>query len=218
MPPASARPSGMSDVEWQIRNWYNFVWTCGDGLIEQACHSIDKIMWAMKDVPPVKAVGTGGRMFPNGEGNIYDHIDVFYEWADGTRATMAQRQMPDLPHNDNTDYVIGTKGVGTVHFNAADMTTAEGVWKTEEPKKSMYLLEHEALFGAIRAGKQINDIERMCRSTLVGLMGRMAAYTGAAITWDQISASKEDIFPKTLDWNGQLAIAPMAIPGKTQFV
>src|SRR6185295_13145465 len=67
MPEASARPAGMSDVEWQIRNWYNFVWTCGDGLIEQACHSIDKIMWAMKDVPPIKAVGTGGRMFPNGE-------------------------------------------------------------------------------------------------------------------------------------------------------
>ena len=26
MPPESTRPAGMSDVEWQIRNWYNFVW------------------------------------------------------------------------------------------------------------------------------------------------------------------------------------------------
>src|SRR5437899_8520089 len=80
MPPASARPAGMSDVEWQIRNWYNFVWLCGDGLIEQACHSIDKILWAMNDVPPARCVGTGGRVHPNNEGNIYDHIDVFYEW------------------------------------------------------------------------------------------------------------------------------------------
>jgi hypothetical protein len=49
-------------------------------------------------------------------------------------------------------------------------------------------------------------------------MGRMAAYTGAAITWDQISKSQENITPAKLDWNGSLAIAPMAIPGKTQVV
>jgi predicted dehydrogenase len=217
MPPASERPSGMSDTEWQIRNWYNFVWLCGDGLIEQACHSIDKILWAMKDVPPVRAVATGGRSFPNNEGNIYDHIDVFYEWADGTRGTMAQRQMPDLPHNDNTDYVIGTKGIGTVHFAAAEMT-GDTPWRAAPPPKSMYHLEHDALFAAIRKGKPINDAERMARSTLAGLMGRMAAYTGAAVTWEQVQNSKEDLFPKNLDWNGALAIAPMAVPGKTPLV
>lgn len=217
MPPASERPSGMSDTEWQIRNWYNFVWLCGDGLIEQACHSVDKILWAMRDVPPARAVATGGRTFPNNEGNIYDHIDVFYEWADGTRATMAQRQMPDMPHNDNTDYVIGTKGVGTVHFAAAEMT-GDKPWRAEPPSKSMYKLEHDALFAAIRKGKHINDAEKMARSTLAGLMGRMAAYTGAAVTWEQVMNSKEDLYPRNLDWNGSLAIAPMAIPGKTPLV
>jgi myo-inositol 2-dehydrogenase / D-chiro-inositol 1-dehydrogenase len=218
MPSPSSRPSGMSDTEWQIRNWYNFVWLSGDGLIEQACHSIDKIVWAMKDIPPLKCVATGGRMFPNNEGNIYDHIDVFYEWPDGVRATMAQRQMPNLPHNDNTDYVIGAKGTGTVHFSAADMVTSEGTWRTDPPKKSMYHLEHDALFAAIRKGTPINDAEKMSRSTLVGLMGRMAAYTGAEITWEQISKSQEQLVPKVLNWNAPLEIAPMAIPGKTKFV
>ena len=52
MPPASTRPAGMSDVEWQIRNWYNFVWLCGDSLVEQAVHSVDKIAWAMHDEAP----------------------------------------------------------------------------------------------------------------------------------------------------------------------
>ncbi len=47
MPPASSRPAGMGDVEWQLRNWYNFAWLSGDGLVEQACHSVDKIAWAM---------------------------------------------------------------------------------------------------------------------------------------------------------------------------
>lgn len=214
MPPPSARPAGMSDVEWQIRNWYNFVWLSGDGLVEQACHSIDKILWAMKDVPPIRAVATGGRVFPNNQGNIYDHIDVFYEWADGTRATMAQRQMPDLPHNDNTDYVIGAKGVGIVRFSSAEMS-GETRWRTDPPKKSMYHLEHDALFAAIRGCKTINDAEKMARSTLAGIMGRMAAYTGAAVTWEHILSSKEDLYPANLEWNGRLAIAPMAIPGRT---
>jgi predicted dehydrogenase len=217
MPAASERPSGMSDTEWQIRNWYNFVWLCGDGLIEQACHSVDKILWAMRDVPPVRAVATGGRIFPNNEGNIYDHIDVFYEWADGTRATMAQRQMPNLPYNDNTDYVIGTKGVGTVRFAAAEMT-GDSHWRADPPAKSMYRLEHDALFAAIRKGRRINDSERMARSTLAGLMGRMAAYSGSEVTWEQVMNSKEDLYPRNLDWNGSLAIAPMAVPGKTPLV
>src|SRR6185503_7073260 len=72
MPPASARPTGMSDVEWQIRNWYNFVWLSGDGLIEQACHSVDKILWAVKDVPPVRCVATGGRGHPRHDGTAAD--------------------------------------------------------------------------------------------------------------------------------------------------
>ena len=60
MPPESSRPAGMSDTEWQIRNWYNFVWLCGDSLVEQAVHSVDKVAWAMNDEPPISCVGVGG--------------------------------------------------------------------------------------------------------------------------------------------------------------
>src|SRR5947209_8290707 len=70
MPPTSERPAGMPDLEWQLRHWYNFVWLCGDGFLEQACHSVDKVAWAMKDQPPVSAVAVGGRQTPNNEGNI----------------------------------------------------------------------------------------------------------------------------------------------------
>jgi myo-inositol 2-dehydrogenase / D-chiro-inositol 1-dehydrogenase len=213
MPPASARPPGMSDVEWQIRNWYNFVWLCGDGLVEQACHSVDKILWAMKDVPPARCVATGGRVHPNNEGNIYDHIDVFYEWADGTRATMAQRQISNLPHNDNSDYVIGAEGTGKVTFANAEMSGKTN-WRSEPQKKSMYALEHDFLFASIKNKKPFSDAERMGRSTLAGIMGRMAAYTGEAITWEALLKSNEDLFPKDLKWNGSLPIPPMAKPGK----
>lgn len=214
MPPASSRPAGMSDVEWQVRNWYNFVWLCGDGLVEQACHSVDKILWAMKDVPPARCVANGGRVHPNNEGNIFDHIDVFYEWADGTRATMAQRQIANCGHNDNTDYITGTLGTGRVTFAMAEMKRGDSVWRTDPPPKSMYLLEHEALFEAVRANKPIQEAEKMARSSLAGVMGRMAAYTGRSITWEDLLASGEDLFPKNLDWKGSLPIPPMARPGR----
>ncbi len=76
MPPANTRPPGMSDLEWQIRNWYNFVWLSGDGLVEQAVHAVDWMCWAFKDVPPLKAVAVGGRQIPAHGGNIYDHFEI----------------------------------------------------------------------------------------------------------------------------------------------
>ena len=215
MPTPDTRPKGMSDVEWQIRNWYNFVWLSGDGLIEQACHSVDKILWAMKDTPPLKCTATGGRMVPNNEGNIYDHISVFYEWADGTRATMAQRQI-QCPHYDNSDYLAGTKGFGTI--KGKPMIQTDKTWTYNGVEKNMYQVEHDEFFASIRNGKPIDNSERMATSTLAGLMGRMAAYTGAEVTWAQVLNSKENLFPTPLTWDMKLPIKPMAIPGRTPLV
>jgi hypothetical protein len=79
-------------------------------------------------------------------------------------------------------------------------------------------VEHDEMFASIRKGQPIDNSERMWRSTLVGLMGRMAAYTGEEITWEQMQKSKENLFPEHLDWNGKLTIAPMAVPGRNQYV
>ncbi len=216
MPPAASRPAGMSDTEWQIRNWYNFVWLSGDGLIEQACHSVDKILWAVNDKPPLRCIATGGRVLPNNEGNIYDHIDVFYEWEHGTRATMAQRQIP-CQANENSDYISGSKGQGVITGGTVEIRT-DTVWRYSGPNKNMYQVEHDEMFAGIRSGVPVNDCEHMARSTMVGLMGRMAAYTGEEITWEQMLKSQENLFPQSLKWDGALAIEPMAVPGRNKFV
>jgi myo-inositol 2-dehydrogenase/D-chiro-inositol 1-dehydrogenase len=215
MPPASSRPAGMSDVEWQIRNWYNFVWLSGDGLVEQACHSIDKIAWAMKGVLPLKAVATGGRQFPNNEGNIFDHIDVFYEFPDGVRAFMAQRQIRGC-YSDNSDYLMCSDGVGTIK---RDLTlTGKENWRYSGPKADMYQVEHDELFASIRSGKPINDGVWGAHSTLMALMGRMAAYTGKEVSWDEALNSQEKLVPDNLTWDMDLPIKPMAMPGQTRLV
>lgn len=215
MPPANTRPAGVSDVEWQLRNWYNFVWICGDGLVEQACHSIDKIAWAMNGVLPVRCTATGGRCIPNQEGNIFDHIDVFYEFPDGVRATMAQRQISNC-YGDNSDYVLCAEGTGTIKGWTEPVIRGKENWRYRGPKNEMYQTEHDELFASIRKGEPLNDGVSAANSTLMALMGRNAAYTGQEITWEQILASQEKLVPDNLTWEMALPIKPMATPGKTK--
>jgi myo-inositol 2-dehydrogenase/D-chiro-inositol 1-dehydrogenase len=217
MPAANTRRPGVTDLEWQLRNWYNFVWLCGDGLVEQAVHSIDKVAWAMKDVPPLKAVAVGGRQTPNNEGNIYDHFEINYEYAAGVRAFLGCRQQNNC-YSETRDYLMGTKGLGNIGGRRAEVEiTGEKSWHYEGPRPlDMYQVEHNELFASIRAGKPINDGARMCSSTLMGLMGRMAAYTGQEVTWEQALESTEILVPEKLYWNMNLPIAPMAIPGRTR--
>lgn len=215
MPAANTRPAGMSDVEWQIRNWYNFTWLSGDGLVEQACHSIDKIAWGMNGALPIKAVGNGGRQIPNNEGNIFDHIDVFYEYENGVRAFMAQRQVSGCA-SDNSDYLMGSLGTGTIRGWDAPIIKAKEAWKYRGQKSDMYQVEHNELFASIRKGEPINDGTWMANSTLMAIMGRTAAYTGQEITWEQMLNSKDKLVPDDLKWDGTLPITPLPMPGRTK--
>ncbi len=171
MPPASGRPAGMGDVEWQMRNWYNFSWLSGDSLVEQAVHSIDKICWAMKDAPPLSCVASGGRQVANEGGNIFDHFHAAYEWEGGVFCHLGSRQIRGC-HGENADYINGTKGRLLIGKGGAPIIDGESRWRFRGEEKNMYDLEHEALFAAIRKGEVINDGDRMMLSTLVGIMGR----------------------------------------------
>jgi myo-inositol 2-dehydrogenase / D-chiro-inositol 1-dehydrogenase len=217
MPSASERPAGMGDLEWQLRNWYNFVWLSGDGLVEQACHSVDKIAWAMKDQPPISAVAVGGRQTPNHQGNIYDHMFVVYEFPNEVRAFLGQRQVGNT-FTENSDYLMGSTGVGKIAGWQAPTIVGKENWRYRGEKTDMYQQEHNELFASIRSGKPINDGEWMSQSTLMGIMGRMAAYTGQQITWEQVMNSQEKLVPDNLEWNMKLDIPPMAMPGVTRLV
>jgi predicted dehydrogenase len=217
MPPADTRSSGIGDLEWQLRNWYNFVWLSGDGYVEQCCHSVDKVAWAMKDQPPLKAVAVGGRQTPNNQGNIFDHMFVVYEFPNDVRGFVGQRQVADC-YSENSDYLMGSEGFGKIPGWQAPFIKGKTTWRYHEtgPKTDMYQVEHNELFASIRSGKPINDGEWMAQSTLMGLMGRMAAYTGKEVMWEQATTSQEKLVPDNLDWNMKLDIAPMAMPGLTK--
>jgi predicted dehydrogenase len=217
MPPASSRPAGMGDLEWQMRNWYNFTWLSGDGYVEQACHSVDKVGWALKDQSPLKAVAVGGRQTPNNQGDIFDHMFVVYEFPDDVRGFVGQRQIADC-YSENSDYLMGSAGVGKIQGWSAPFIKGKENWRYKGPKTDMYQKEHDELFASIRSGKPINDGERMAHSTLMGIMGLMAAYTGQEVTWEQAMNSQQKLVPDQLDWKMKLDIAPMAVPGITKLI
>ena len=217
MPPESTRPEGMSDVEWQIRNWYNFVWTCGDGLVEQAVHTVDKVAWAFRDQPPVSCVAVGGRQIPAHGGNIYDHMEVNYLYPKNVRAFVGQRQIEGC-YNENSDYISGTKGIAIIGRGPLPRIEGQTKWTFEGTKNDMYQAEHDVLFSSIRQGKPINDGERMATSTLLAIMGRMAAYTGQQVTWEQAMNSEDRHFPEKLEWDMKLPVRPMALPGQTKLL
>lgn len=217
MPPSSERPAGMSDVEWQVKNWYNFSWLCGDSVVEQAVHSVDKIAWAMGDKPPVSCVAVGGRQIPAEDGNIYDHFEVNYVYPNGVRAFLASRQIENC-YNENSDYIIGTKGTCTIGRGPNPRITGEKGWTYQGAKNDMYQAEHDALFASVRQGKPINNGQRLATSTLLAIMGRMAAYTGQEVTWEEALNSQESLFPARLEWNMSHPVHPMPRPGITKLI
>ncbi len=212
MVPASTRKPEWSDVEWQVRNWYNFSWLSGDGLVEQAVHSVDKIGWAMKDADPVACFATGGRQIPSEGGNIFDHFHVAYEFPNDVICHLGCRQIKGCS-NQNGDIIRGTKGSLIIGRGDKPFMEGEAKWRFRGDEKNMYQVEHDELFAAIRKGEPINDGDWMLHSTLLGIMGRMAAYTGKRVTWEDAVNGTEDLAPDGLKWGDSFKPTGMPLPG-----
>jgi predicted dehydrogenase len=209
-------------MQYQVKNWYYYTWLSGDHLVEQAIHSLDKMAWVMKDEPPVRCVAHGGRQVRTGPefGNVYDHFSIVYDYANGVRGFHFSRQQAGC-YSDNSDYFMGSDGVAQIvkAFSGPFIVKGKTNWRYREEKPTdMYQNEHDELFAGIRHGKPINDGVRMAHSTMLGIMGRMAAYTGEAITWEQAMNSKESLIPEKLAWNVPAPAVSVAMPGQTKFV
>ena len=203
----------MSDIEWQIRNWYNFSWLCGDSIVEQAVHSVDKIAWAMKDQPPVSCVARGR---PPDTSRRRQYLRPLRgELSLSERHARLPREPPDgrLLQREFAITSWARKAPVPSAAGPAPRITGKTKWTFEGQKYDMYQKEHDELFAAIRKNQPINDGERMATSTMLAMMGRMAAYTGQQITWEQALNSQEQLSPDTIDWNGSFQAVAHAAAG-----
>jgi predicted dehydrogenase len=220
----------LSELEYQMRNWYYFTWICGDHIAEQHIHNIDVINWVKKG-HPVKARSMGGREITNSpdDGEIYDHFACEFEYEDGSICYSYCRHQPGCDNNVS-EHVQGTKGKADV---SGHKIYGDNQWRFKaEGAKDPYQKEHDDLFAAIRDNKEYNEAFYGAESTMTAILGRMAAYSGKELDWKDALASKVNVFPKAFyesegkdGWNieppvkpGADGFYPRAVPGKTKVI
>ena len=196
------RQAGWSDMEWMIRDWVNWKWLSGDHIVEQHVHNIDVFLW-MSGLKPVKATAFGSRQ-RRVTGDQYDNFSVDFEFENGIHLHSMCRQINGCSTNVG-EYIQGTKGSWNSYGHEIKDLAGNVVWKydSEAAKAAFqqhnpYVLEHVDWVNHIRKGEAHDEAEACGISTLAGIMGREAAYTGATVTWDEISASALDYMPEKL--------------------
>ena len=211
------RKPGMSDMEWQCRNWYYFTWLSGDHIVEQFVHNLDVINWVMQGTPE-SCVGMGGRLVrvDPSYGHIFDHFSIEYVYGGGVRVEAKCRQMRDCTTRV-TNRIVGTEGVAELHPRKSMIVSHSGqtLFDHPEPGNNGYVQEHTDLIASIRAGEPLNEARQIAGSTMTAILGRESAYTGLELTWDELQQADLDLVPKTFTF-GPMPLSPVAQPGLTK--
>ncbi|MFM7260107.1 MAG: Gfo/Idh/MocA family protein, partial [bacterium] len=173
-----------SEVENQVRNWLYHSWLSGDHIVEQHVHQLDVMQWVM-GADPVLVRGVGGRQVRTEErfGHIFDHFGLEFLYP-GDRFVFSMCRQQDGTDGKVEEIFHGTNGVATLRSGSAEITGAKA-WKFGGKQRDPYTQEHIDLQTAILKDQPLNEAERVAKSTLCAIMGRMAAYTGRDVTWEQ---------------------------------
>lgn len=206
-----------SDMEYMLRNWVNFCWLSGDHIVEQFIHEIDVMNWYVGEYP-VRATGWGGRQ-RRVTGDQYDFFSIEYLYQNGMRTHCAARQI-DGCSNEKVEQINCSQGYADAEGRLYDLrgniiweypraaaNDTQSEWHVTNP----FIQEHINLITAIRTGNTINDGMDQANSTLVAIMGRIAAYTGKDITREEIMNSDLYLGPKIYSM-GEVACVTETIP------
>jgi predicted dehydrogenase len=216
------RQPQMTEIEYQMRNWYYFNWLCGDHIVEQHIHNIDVCNW-VKNATPVRAQGQGGRQVRTGPdfGEIYDHHFVEFTYADGSKMFSQCRHQPNTWSNVS-EHAHGANGVCDI--SGASISFKDGTrWRSRAEGGDPYQVEHDVLFRAIREEREHDESVNGAHSTMTAILGRMATYSGREIGWDEALASELVLAPAELSWTADASVTPDAnglypipTPGRTR--
>lgn len=203
-----------SEMEWMIRDWVNWAWLSGDHIVEQHVHNIDVASWYMGG-HPVKAVGFGSRQ-RRITGDQYDNFSIDYIYEDGRHLHSMSRQINGCA---NAVYEVfnGTKAIATTIGHKPQIVDAAGnqLFLAEASKTSPYLQEHIDLVTCIRQNIPFNEAEQIAVSNLVAIMGRVSAYTGKEVTYEEMMNSDMKLGPDVYVMGdiGYMANAKVPVPG-----
>ncbi len=206
-----------SPAELRLRNWIHDKAISGDIIVEQNVHIIDVTNWFLR-AHPVKAVGSGGRVGRTDKGDCYGHYNCVFTYPGDVHVSFASTQFTNAKWGGVGMQYYGTKGWAEARYDTPVRLSAETEWEFPGLGKPEATDTAAAVTGAFRgalddadsnkqkafiesitSGKLLNEAQQGAESTLAGILGRMAAYTGKAVTWDEMMKSKEVFDPK-MDW------------------
>jgi myo-inositol 2-dehydrogenase / D-chiro-inositol 1-dehydrogenase len=209
------RKANDSDLSYHLNNWYHFLWICGDHIVEQHVHNLDVSNWVM-GTHPAKAVGMGGRSYrnygdggPEVVGHIWDHFAIEYTYPKGVPMYSYCTHIPGIK-TDISETVYGSKG-----SSAVNAYRINGKKAYDGNAVGPYVQEHIDLIQSIKAGKPLNELRAVTESTLTAIMGRMAAYSGKVVTWDDALNSQVSTMPENLSETAKILVGKVPVPGKT---
>lgn len=221
------RKPEQTEMEYQMRNWFYFNWLCGDHIVEQHVHNIDIANW-VKGRYPVSIQGTGSRAHRTGKdyGEIYDNFAIELTYDDGSVVYSQCRHFEGVSNRVDETFQATNGRAYLSAGNQAVLWDAKGneIYR-HDPKgnPNAYRQEHKELFAAIAKNEYaFDDTQHGAYSTLTGIIGRIACYTGKVIKWDEAITSTVDLSPNVYAWDALPKIVPnedgeypYAIPGKS---
>ena len=218
-----------SELEYQFSNWYHFCWLSGDDVTQSLVHNVDRMSWAMQGELPQWAFATAGRSGSFGEiyGDMFDHASVVYEYKSGARLYALCRTTTGC-YDNSGDVIMGSKATCLLDQNRFVKRNGEEIYRYTGPGNNPYQTEQNELVKAVKTGQPVNCGDFMCKSTMVGVLGQIAAFQGNAVSYkdaynadfhfggiepDEVSMTMS---PPTLpDETGNY---PIPLPGMTRFV
>ncbi|MBN2309404.1 MAG: Gfo/Idh/MocA family oxidoreductase [Candidatus Hydrogenedentes bacterium] len=196
------RNPGESDFSYRIRNWYAYCWVCGDNIVEQHIHNLDVANWVL-DAHPTQVFASGGRIWkPRNEkyGDLWDHFSCDYTYPNDVHVFSFSRHW-DGCAGDVSEWAYGSKGKS----KCCDMGDGGG---TRD-----YVQEHIDLVKSITGeGPYYHEGERIAESTLTAIMGRMSAYTGKVVTWDEAMKADLSLVPEEWSFEKEYPVGPIPCP------
>ena len=178
------RKENLSETEYQFSNWYHFCWLSGDDVTQSLVHNVDRMSWAMKGELPDWAFATAGRSGSFGAiyGDMFDHASVVYEYKSGPRLYAMCRTTQGC-YNNSSDVIMGSKATCLLGESRFIKRNGEEIYRYTGPGNNPYQTEQDELIKAVKTGTPVNCGDFMCNSTMVGILGQIAAYQGNAVKY-----------------------------------
>jgi predicted dehydrogenase len=185
-------------AEARLKNWVFDRALSGDIITEQNIHALDMMNWAMNHVNPVSATGTGGRKVRTDVGDCWDHFALVFRYPGNVGVTFSSRQFNAHGARDTISMkLFGSRGVLESEYGGTVMIRGpKDVYHRGGASPGIY---EEAVRANIRTFHQsitqgVTDnatLEPSVQSNLITVLGRMAAYGGGTVTWEEMLASRE---------------------------